>query len=731
MQEEKKDAPVALDYDHRLITDYAVNLARRTLFPSEKAREFMEEMVSGDSFADLRACADVAPQFRALTEAQEDENHFGEKCYDKKHWRRLRKAPRQPVFLQPDALHDKEHWRMLRKALDRLQAVTERIPPNLLARRCRELGRLLDLTDEDIRVLEFCLFLEYSPTVGKLLDWKREWRCVRADDRQISQMIGLSRNQLRRRFDPNAPLVRKGLLDVDADMGVHSLDCLVYLYQDTNENANVRDLLLGRAQATTELDWSDFEYLGQGRDDLEAVLRGAMTDREQKKGVNLLLYGPPGTGKTTLAKVLAQRLELPLFSVGESDDQGRALESCDRLNKLCFTQNLLEEGRNALLLLDEMDDVLTDNVGSFLSLFKVSRQGGRNGESRVWLHRLLENNPAPTIWITNHADSIDPAILRRMAFVLELRPPPVQARARVWFRQLERHGVGASTEETQLLAEAFEAPPGVAEGAVVAGKLGGGDLELVRRNVARMARLLGCDRPRVRGAVDFDLALIRADTDPVDLAERLVGGGERRFSLCLQGPPGTGKSAYARYLAGRLGLEVLHKRASDLMSCWVGDTEKNIAGAFAEARDSGAFLIFDEADSLLGSREYAQRSWEVSQVNEMLTWMESHPLPFACTTNYGERLDSATLRRFVFKVTLDYLDKDQARAAFLGWFDMTPPPELDALDMLTPGDFEVVRRKARVLGQMTDAAALVAMLRAECEAKPGHRAPIGFVTGSC
>ena len=63
------------------------------------------------------------------------------------------------------------------------------------------------------------------------------------------------------------------------------------------------------------------------------------------------------------------------------------------------------------------------------------------------------------------------------------------------------------------------------------------------------------------------------------------------------------------------------------MSMWVGGTERNIADAFAEARDAEAFLVFDEADSLLADRRLAERHWEVSQVNEMLTWMESHPYP--------------------------------------------------------------------------------------------------------
>ena len=181
-----------------------------------------------------------------------------------------------------------------------------------------------------------------------------------------------------------------------------------------------------------------------------------------------------------------------------------------------------------------------------------------------------------------------------------------------------------------------------------------------------------------------------------------------------------------RYLAERMGIEVVQKRASDLMSMWVGDTEKQIAAAFAEARDAGSFLVFDEVDSLLADRRFAARSWEVSQVNEMLTWMESHPLPFACTTNFGEHLDPATLRRFVFKVTLDYLRPAQVEAAFQRFFALTPPAGLTRLAALTPGDFAVVRRKATVLGRLDDAPALAAMLRAECDAKPDRPQPIGF-----
>ena len=169
----------------------------------------------------------------------------------------------------------------------------------------------------------------------------------------------------------------------------------------------------------------------------------------------------------------------------------------------------------------------------------------------------------------------------------------------------------------------------MAAGATAAARISGGGIDTVRRGVRGLSRVLSCEAPPQGTPPLFDPALIQADTDPVALADRLAASGERRFSLCLQGPPGTGKSAFVRYLAERISLETMQKRASDLMSMWVGGTEQNIAAAFAEARDTGAFLVFDEADSLLADRRFAHRSWEISQVNEMLTWMESHPLPFA------------------------------------------------------------------------------------------------------
>jgi len=167
---------------------------------------------------------------------------------------------------------------------------------------------------------------------------------------------------------------------------------------------------------------------------------------------------------------------------------------------------------------------------------------------------------------------------------------------------------------------------------------------------------------------DFSTALLNCDTDLENLTQRITGLKGVNFSLCLYGAPGTGKSAYARYLADQLKMKVLHKRASDLLSMWVGENEKNIAGAFAEAKQKKMLLVFDEADSFLQDRRNAMQSWEVTKVNEMLTQMESHPLPFVCTTNLMEGLDQASLRRFTFKVKYNFLTKPQIEMAFEHFF---------------------------------------------------------------
>jgi hypothetical protein len=114
----------------------------------------------------------------------------------------------------------------------------------------------------------------------------------------------------------------------------------------------------------------------------------------------------------------------------------------------------------------------------------------------------------------------------------------------------------------------------------------------------------------------------------------------------------------------------------------------------------------------------------------MLTWMEQHALPFACTTNLATRLDRASLRRFLVKLRFDWMTKAQARLAFQRFFGAAAPAGLDGLRTLTPADFSLVRRRAAVTGRMSDPATLLRLLAAECEGRIGRQLPIGFVPGT-
>ena len=246
---------------------------------------------------------------------------------------------------------------------------------------------------------------------------------------------------------------------------------------------------------------------------------------------------------------------------------------------------------------------------------------------------------------------------------------------------------------------------------------GGGDaVAVAARSVQRTLSVQTGSRSIAE--LTFDPRLSSADQDLTRLAERIADSGEPGVSLCLHGPSGTGKSAFARHLAQRLGLDVMEVRASDLLSKWVGETEARIADAFRTAAEQRAMLIFDEADSLLRDRQSARTGWEVTQVNEMLTWMEAHPLPFACTTNLMDSLDPATLRRFLFKVRFLPMTAEQARDAFQRAFGVPAPVDLADLSPLAPADFAVAARKARVLG-LDAPDELVELLRQEVALKPG------------
>ena len=151
-------------------------------------------------------------------------------------------------------------------------------------------------------------------------------------------------------------------------------------------------------------------------------MRGAL--RSGARGVNVLVYGPPGTGKTEFCKTLAARLGADLYSVGEADENGDEPARHERLQDLRFAQRLLAGGGGSVLLFDEMEDLLSDTGAGWMPFSAFGSSRLRTGDSKVFMNRLLERAPVPTLWTSNSARETCPTVLRRMTYALELRPPP-------------------------------------------------------------------------------------------------------------------------------------------------------------------------------------------------------------------------------------------------------------------------------------------------------------------
>lgn len=719
-------------YERRLLMSYLSNLSSECGYDSPNAQAVVAWITENSDVLDLEN------EIRELMEADKLSNDDGE-ATDLEPAARARQigAPNRRVrvmrnlrrYEEPE-LSDKG-WMQFNELLEYELARTRKVRLDPMAKSVRQLAEIVQLSKTDIAIIELLLRYQTRPlfeTLFDLLSTKRRARFhgISLHDRTIAAMLGVSQNTVYGRLNPDFPLVRSGLVELDNDGDLQVLDRLRRLsFPNAARSQDIRKVLFDTA-SSGELEWSDFDHVAEARDHVERLIRGAL--KNNAPGVNVLIYGPPGTGKTEFCKTLAARLGVTLHSVGESDD-GKEPTRGGRLRELHLAQNIFGNSDDTLLLFDEMEDLLADPMGMGLPFFlgpKPQRRGESVG-SKVYMNRLLEQNTVPTLWTSNSARYTNVAILRRMMYALELRQPSSKVRARIWTRQLDRHGIESNEADASSLARDYNVNPGVAAGATAAAKLvDNGDVAFVREGTQSLSRLLHGERPPQRKPAEFDPVLINTKFDIEELANQLAPRSAQRVSLCLSGPPGTGKSATVRYLAERMGLVVEQKRASDLMSKWVGETEQLIARAFKEAREEKLFLVFDEADSLLSSRKNARTSWEVSQVNEMLTWMESHPLPFACTTNFSDHLDEATLRRFDFKIELDYMTADQARVAFNRFFKLDPPAELNKLTGLTPGDFAVVRRRAEILGELDNASALVNLLREECDFKPTSTKQIGF-----
>jgi SpoVK/Ycf46/Vps4 family AAA+-type ATPase len=394
-----------------------------------------------------------------------------------------------------------------------------------------------------------------------------------------------------------------------------------------------------------------------------------------------------------------------------------------------------------------------------LNLFGADDGRSTTVNGKAWVNQTLEQNPVPTIWVSNSIHQIDPAYLRRFQFHLELANPPHGVRENIARRHLSELGV--SDAFIAKVAARKAVSPAQIQSAARFARLTRGSVDdpveaLVERQLERADKALGQSgqddgfRPI---PTHYDMGLLNVESrHPVaKIIDALKA--RPRASLCFYGLPGTGKTALGEHIARSIDRPLMIRRASDLMSKYVGETEQQMAKMFADAAREKAVLLLDEADSFLQNRQMAVRNYEVSEVNEMLQGMERFDGIFICTTNLFDRIDEAALRRFAFKLRFLPLNAAQRLRMFateaLGWSAdeaVTDPNARDAaaaaqvprelaerlsrLELLAPGDFAVVKRQSDLLGDLPTPEEFVEQLEREHRAKPDVKfsKPIGFVS---
>jgi SpoVK/Ycf46/Vps4 family AAA+-type ATPase len=143
---------------------------------------------------------------------------------------------------------------------------------------------------------------------------------------------------------------------------------------------------------------------------------------------------------------------------------------------------------------------------------------------------------------------------------------------------------------------------------------------------------------------------------------------------------------------------------------------------FKDAEEKKAILFLDEADSLIRDRSGASRSWEVTQVNEMLTQMENFKGIFIAATNFEGELDMASRRRFALKVKFGYLKPEGVEKMWQAFFPQVEMPEaVRNLRMLAPGDFNAAYGSLRFYDESElTADAILNALKSEIVYKDGR-----------
>ena len=578
-------------------------------------------------------------------------------------------------------------------------------PPAHLVNNISKIAELVGLSEVESRILEFAIIVHNEQVLEEATDQLGNISTSKVIS-ALSTILDLPLDEVKYALSVNSKLFKSGLLSIDrrgTDYIKGKLDLLGEGFLDIVYSHEIEPVdflkFMVRKMNKASLQIDDYSHIQQDLDILIPYLEKSLS--EKRTGVNIFVYGIPGTGKTELVKMLAKHLELEAYEVANEDASGDPIKGEHRLRAYNASQNFIDTN-NSLIAFDEVEDIFDDGV-FFLGMRSTAEK------HKAWINRILEENKVPTFWISNSVHCLDAAFVRRFDMIVHLKVPTASKRENM----LEEHCGDFLDKDTikNIASSKYLAPAVITRAADVvknvADGLEGQDVAKAFVHIVNNTLTSQGHRPipKVSNTVNseiYDPDLINTTYDLKSVREGLEHAQSGR--ICLYGPPGTGKTAFGKWLSDELDKDLLLKRGSDLISMWVGGTEKNIAEAFEEANDTQSILLIDEVDSFLQDRRSAQNSWEVTGVNELLTQMESFEGIFITSTNLIDNLDQAALRRFDIKLLFDYMKPQQIEtlvAKYCQYLDIALPTPKSMLSIMsvnnaTPGDFAAVVRKSRL-----------------------------------
>jgi len=433
--------------------------------------------------------------------------------------------------------------------------------------------------------------------------------------------------------------------------------------------------------------WEDIGDLEEAKRKLREIVELPMRQPELFKHLGIeppkgvLLYGPPGTGKTLLAKALANEIGAYFISINGPEIMSKFYgESEQRLREI-FQQ--AQENAPSIIFIDEIDSIAPKRE-------EVTGEVERRVVAQLLtlMDGLKERGKVVVIGATNRPNAVDPALRRPGRFdrEIEIAPPDVKARKEILMVHTRNVPLAEDVDLDKIAAMTHGFT-----GADIAALVKEAAMNAVRRFIEEkkididkpikpevlkelkvtwndfmnamkdvppsLIREIYVEVPNVRwsdigGLEEAKQQLREAVEWPLkypDIYEKM--GVRPPRGILLFGPPGTGKTLLAKAAATESEANFIAVRGPEILSKWVGESEKAIREIFRRARQVAPTIVFfDEIDSIASARGFRYDSSGVTDriVNQLLTEMDGiEPLSnvvVIAATNRPDILDPALLR---------------------------------------------------------------------------------------